>query len=123
KLFLLAIALLMPILAQDSAVLNGNDPVLLATQNQEKIGSPKFAVKRGNFTYQFVDAKIKAEFAKNPAKYEIQMGGACARMGANSGSMGNPSRYSVYGKKIYIFGSDDCQEIFMKDPKSFIDKK
>jgi len=121
KLALLAVAALLPLIAQDKTVaLNGNDPVLLATQNVEKLGSAKLAVTRGDFTYQFTDAKTKAEFEKSPAKYEIQMGGACARMGG--GSHGNPGNYGVYEKKIYIFGTDDCREIFMKDPKSFIGK-
>lgn len=121
KLALLAFAALLPLLAQDSTpALNGNDPVLLATQGVEKIGSAKFAVTRGGFTYQFVDAKNKATFEKSPAEYEIQMGGACARMGP--GTHGNPSNYAVHAKKIYIFGTDDCREVFLKDPKSFAEK-
>jgi len=121
KLALLALVALLPLMAEDKTVaLNGNDPVLLATQNVEKLGSTKLTATRGDFTYQFVDAKNKAEFEKNPAQYEIQMGGACARMGGNT--HGNPSNYGVYQKKIYIFGTDDCREVFMKDPKSFVGK-
>jgi YHS domain-containing protein len=121
KLALLALAALLPLVAQDkSAALNGNDPVLLASQNVEKLGSARITAERGGFTFQFVDAKNKAEFEKNPAKYEIQMGGACARMGA--GTHGNPSNYAVFEKKIYIFGSDDCRETFLKNPKNFVGK-
>ncbi len=121
KLALLAFAALLPLLAQDNTpALNGNDPVLLASKNVEKLGSPKFTAARGGFTFQFVDAQNKAEFEKNPAQYEIQMGGACARMGG--GTHGNSANYAVVEKKIYIFGSDDCRETFLRNPKSFIGK-
>lgn len=128
KFALLALIAFLPVFAQEKAqdkgaqALNGNDPVILATQDDEKLGSPKITVSRGGFLYQFVNEKNKATFEKNPAQYEIQMGGACARMGAGSGASGNPGLYGVYKNRIYIFGTDDCKTTFMKDPQTFVSK-
>ncbi len=122
KLALFALVALLPLMAEDKGTLalNGNDPVVLATQDVEKPGSPKLTLTRGGFLYQFVDAKNKAEFEKNPAQYEIQFGGSCARMRS---VQGNPGNYAVHAKKIYVFGSDGCREAFVADPKSFVDAK
>jgi len=91
-------------------VLNGNDPVILASQNKEKEGLPSLAVTRGRFVYHFATPENKAAFEKDPKAYEVQANVMCARMGASVGF--SPINYSVYKGKIYLFGSGDCREAF-----------
>jgi len=100
-------------------VLNGNDPVILSSTNKEKEGLPSLTVTRGRYLYQFTTAENKAAFEKDPAQYEVQMNGSCARMGPPV--MGGPGNYSVYKGKIYLFGSGDCREAFEDAPEKFIE--
>src|ERR1044072_2324910 len=93
---LFAIALLAgataPVSAQGSTSdtvipLEGLDPVLLS-QGKEVQGDMKYQVTRGKFQYIFANAQTQATFEKDPARYEIQLDGSCARMGPPTG--GNP---------------------------------
>lgn len=70
------------------------------------------------FTYLFASAETKATFDRDPAKFAIQLGGACARMGGSV--YGNPSDYAVHEGRIYIFGSDSCHKAFVAAPEKFI---
>jgi YHS domain-containing protein len=97
--------------------LDGLDPVLLI-QGKEVPGTSGFAVVRGRFSYLFSSADTKATFEREPAKYEIQLGGMCARMGKTAG--GNPSDFFVYEGKIYVFGSDDCHRKFQAAPQKYL---
>src|SRR5678815_1684659 len=86
--------------------LEGLDPVMLS-QGKEVQGDTKYSVTRGRFQYLFASAENKAAFEKEPARYEIQLDGHCARMGAPTS--GNPDLYFVHNGRIYIFGSEECQ--------------
>lgn len=100
--------------------LEGLDPVALI-KGQQLDGDKKFEVIRGQFKYQFANAENKATFEKDPTRYEIQLGGACARMGAQTG--GNPDSYSVVEGKIYVFGSPQCQKAFLAAPEKYLESK
>ena len=100
--------------------LDGIDPVVLLTTGKELTGKADLKVIRNQFVYLFTTPETKATFEKSPAKYEIQLGGACARMGA--GVTGNPADYAVVDGKIYIFGSDDCHKKFVAAPARFLPK-
>jgi YHS domain-containing protein len=100
--------------------LDGIDPVILLTTGKEVSGKPNLAVVRAQFQYLFATPESKATFEKAPEKYEIQLSGACARMGG--GVTGNPSDYAVVNGKIYIFGSDDCHKKFVAAPARFLPK-
>jgi YHS domain-containing protein len=97
--------------------LDGVDPVLLV-EGKEVSGKPDLKVVRGRFEYLFSSAATRAAFEIDPSKYEIQLNGACARMGG--GVQGNPSDFAVVDKKIYIFGSDDCHKKFVATPAKFL---
>ena len=115
-----AAALSMPAGAQQPTVvdaLDGVDPVLLI-QGKEIAGKPELKVVRGRFAYLFSSPETKATFEREPAKYEIQMNGSCARMGPGVG--GNPSDFAVVDGKVYIFGSDDCHKKFVAAPARFL---
>lgn len=105
---------------QIAEALDGVDTVILIQQGKEVFGKADLSVQRGRFKYLFSTAETKATFEGNPDKYEIQLGGMCARMGPPTGA--NPSDYFVYEKKIYIFGSDDCRKRFIASPEKFIPK-
>lgn len=98
--------------------LEGLDPVLLA-QGKEVQGDMKFQVTRGKFRYIFASAETKAEFEKDPSRYEIQLDGHCARMGAPTN--GNPDLYAVHKERIYVFGSEECQTAFKAAPEKYIE--
>jgi YHS domain-containing protein len=98
--------------------LDGLDPVMLV-QGKEIQGKEKFSVIRGQFQYLFASEENKALFEKNPTQYEIQLGGTCARMGPAAG--GSPDLYTVHNKRIYIFGSANCKELFEAAPEKYLE--
>ena len=98
--------------------LEGLDPVMLA-QGKEVQGDMKFTVTRGQFQYLFANAENKATFEKDPTRYEIQLDGHCARMGAPV--TGNPDLYTVHNGRIYIFGTEECQTAFKAAPEKYLE--
>ena len=105
--------------AQEAVIpLEGLDPVMLA-QGKEVQGDTKYQVTRGRFQYLFANAENKATFEKEPARYEIQLDGSCARMGSPTG--GNPDLYFVHNGRIYIFGSEECQTLFKAAPEKYLE--
>lgn len=101
-------------------VLGGLDPVELVG-GKESPGQNKLTVEHGKFRYQFATEANKAAFEKEPAKYAVQFGGACGKMGPLSGG-GNPERFWVHEKKIYLFASESCRTSFKAAPEKHIDK-
>src|SRR5262249_55628728 len=71
--------------------------------------------------YYFANATNKATFEQDPARYEIQGNGECARMGAPV--YGAPDLYSVYQGRIYIFGSGECKKRFDAAPEKYFPSK
>ena len=106
--------------AAPKEALDGIDPVALLTTGKEVTGKPGLAVVREQFQYLFATPENKAAFERSPEKYQIQLSGACARMGG--GVTGNPADYAVVDGKIYIFGSDDCHKKFVAAPARFLPK-
>lgn len=98
--------------------LEGLDPVLL-TEGKEVQGDEQFAVARGRFRYLFAGAETKAAFEREPARYEIQLGGTCARMGPTV--QGNPDLFHVHQGRIYIFGSPACAKLFKESPEKYLE--
>jgi YHS domain-containing protein len=105
--------------AQEPVIpLEGLDPVMLV-QGKEVQGDMKYKVTRGRFQYLFANAENKAIFEKEPSRYEIQLDGSCARMGAPTS--GNPDLYFVHNGRIYIFGSEECQTLFKAAPEKYLE--
>lgn len=98
--------------------LEGLDPVML-TQGKEVQGDMKYKVTRGQFQYLFASAENKAAFENDPTRYEIQLNGHCARMGAPTGA--NADLYFVHKGRIYIFGSEECQTLFKNAPEKYLE--
>ncbi|MCI0391285.1 MAG: hypothetical protein MOB07_21295 [Acidobacteria bacterium] len=100
--------------------LEGLDPVMLV-QGKEVQGEMNITVTRGQFRYMFASAANKAIFEQDPARYEIQLNGECARMGAPV--YGNPDLFTVYQGRIYIFGSGGCKKRFDAAPENYLEAK
>lgn len=98
--------------------LEGLDPVMLV-QGKEVQGEMKYKVTRGPFEYIFASAENKATFEKDPSRYEIQLNGHCARMGAPT--TGDPDLYAVHDGRIYIFGSPECRTLFKGAPEKYLE--
>lgn len=101
-------------------VLKGFDPTHLVL-GREVEGAKDLFVDRYGYRYHFASAETKAKFEKDPGAYSIQLGGGCGRMGPLSGR-GNPDRFHIHDKKIYIFASDQCREGFKKAPEKFVER-
>ena len=126
RLFVCALLLLSGVLAGQTYAqqqppldaLEGLDPVMLA-QGKEAQGEMNITVTRGQFRYMFANAANKAAFEQDPTRYEVQLNGACARMGAPV--RGNPDLYAVHKGHIYIFGSENCKTLFVAAPEKYLD--
>lgn len=106
--------------AADDAVvpLEGLDPVMLV-EGKEAQGEEKLSVTRGRFRYLFASAENKTAFERDPARFEIQLGGTCARMGPSV--LADPDLYLVHRGRIYVFGSPLCLKTFQASPEKFLE--
>ncbi len=90
-------------------------------EGRETEGDARFTARHGRYLYLFANSKNQEAFSNNPARYEIQLGGACARMGALSG-VGRTNIYSVHDGKLFIFASTACRKTFRKDPSRVLEQ-
>jgi YHS domain-containing protein len=97
------------------------DVVELLNHGRDVEGDDRFAAVHGKYTYWFAGEDNMMTFLMNAEKYEIQMGGACARMGPLSGG-GTTKLYAVHDGKLYLFASESCRMTFQKSPEQFIDQ-
>jgi len=100
-------------------VLKGLDPVELVNGSEVE-GQENLSVTRIRYRYLFASEANRKTFEKSPAEYQIQLGGGCGQMGSLSGA-GNPDRFYVFNKRIYIFASESCRNSFKKDPEAHIE--
>lgn len=105
--------------AEPSQILNADSVELV--RGHEVQGRADLFVDHARFRYLFSSEENRKEFQRRPARYEIQMGGACARMGPLSGD-GRTSLYGVHGGRIYIFASETCRTTFLKDPDKLLER-
>ena len=70
----------------------------VALQGGEEVtGDAGIHAEHQGVTYHFANKANRDTFLKNPDRYAMQLGGACARMGPLSGK-GDPARWTVHGK-------------------------
>jgi YHS domain-containing protein len=91
---------------------------VLLVQGTETPGEANYSLTRGNFEYRFASPENKAKFEKEPGRYEVQLNGMCAYMGAPV--LGNPERFAVYEGRIYVFGTESCRKEFFADPVKYL---
>ncbi|MCG3127495.1 MAG: hypothetical protein CHACPFDD_02355 [Phycisphaerae bacterium] len=87
---------------------------------REVAGQPEIAHVHGGYRYLFASRENLATFQRQPEKFEIQLGGACARMGALSG-LGSTGIRTVFKDRIYIFASEACKKGFLSGPEKLLD--
>ncbi|MGH7177026.1 MAG: hypothetical protein ACREJC_06585, partial [Tepidisphaeraceae bacterium] len=87
------------------------DPVALVN-GLEVPGNDAMSIDRGGYRYVFDNLENKKTFEQDPEKYEIQLGGACARMGPLTGRA-RIDLYGVHDGKIYLFASPGCRAGFL----------
>lgn len=97
------------------------DPVLLVDTGKREVGAYTITADHYGYRYRFASAANQAKFLANPAKYEIQLGGGCGKMGSLSGR-GSVDRFAVYKGKIYVFASDGCRTTFLANADNLIEK-
>lgn len=100
--------------------LKGLDPIALSA-GKEVAGLDSLETCHGLFRYRFANAENKAAFEAKPEERGIQFGGACGRMGPFSGN-GNPERFYVHDRRIYVFASEGCRDSFKKAPEKHIER-
>lgn len=96
------------------------DVVVLIEEGLEQEGDEELFVIYDHFRYTFDGPEALREFESDPERYAVQLGGACARMGALSGT-GRPHLYTVHEGKLYFFASEACRERFLSSPGQFLE--
>lgn len=95
------------------------DPVELVAGRETPGRESSFADYAG-YRYLFANDANKAAFQKDPARYEIQLGGACARMGPLSGGC-SAEIYAVHDGRVYLFASEQCRKSFLANPEKLLE--
>jgi YHS domain-containing protein len=98
--------------------LAGRDPVMLI-EGKEVTGKPAISLVRRQYKYLFESETNRARFATDPERFEIQLDGSCARMGPQVNS--DPDSYTVYKSRIYVFGSQECHNLFVAAPEKYLE--
>lgn len=102
--------------ADTKLMLRGNDPVAYFTQGKPVKGSPDIKAEHNGVTYRFASAEHRAEFLKNPARYEPAYTGFCASgapyaLKANIGA----NVFTIYEGRLYLFGSERSKRGWLLD--------
>jgi YHS domain-containing protein len=97
-----------------AVALKGLDPILLI-EGKETKGKPDLSATRDGFRYLFASEANKAKFDKDPERYAIQFHGGCAMMPESARA--EPDLFTVYKERIYAFGTEGCQDAFLKEPE------
>jgi YHS domain-containing protein len=97
-------------------MLRGNDPVAYFTQKAAVAGDPAIKAEYQEVTYRFVSEANRAEFLKNPARYEPAYTGFCASgapyaLKANIGAR----VFTIYKDRLYLFGSERSRRGWLLD--------
>ncbi len=96
------------------------DPIELIA-GREVAGKEDLELTRYRFTYRFVSEENRAKFLSDPERFEIQMGGGCARMGSLGGA-GRAKLFEVRDAKIWVFASNQCREGWKKSPERLLER-
>ena len=90
-------------------------------RGREIQGLDSLYLDHNRYRYRFSTEAHRDEFKRNPGRYEIQMGGSCARMGPLSGE-GRTDLFGVHDGRIYIFASEACRTTFLANPDNLLEK-
>jgi YHS domain-containing protein len=86
---------------------------------REVAGQADLSLIYDGFEYHFATPENRRAFAQDPARYAVQMDGACSRVGA-LGTFGKPELYTVHDGRLYIFRTPECRRTFLNAPERFL---
>jgi YHS domain-containing protein len=86
---------------------------------REVAGQAELSLNHDGFAYRFATPENRRAFAQDPARYAVQMDGACSRVGA-LGTFGKPELYTVHDGRLYIFRTPECRRTFLNAPERFL---
>jgi YHS domain-containing protein len=100
-------------------ILRGNDPVAYFTERRPVAGNPAIKAEYNGVTYRFASEANRAEFLKNPARFEPAYTGFCASgapyaLKANIGAQ----VFTIYNDRLYLFGSERSKRGWLLDAKN-----
>jgi YHS domain-containing protein len=129
---IVAMALVLPALAQSKSLLNldksglaiqGYDPVAFFADNKPVKGKPEFQSVHSGATYRFASREHKDLFDKDPAKYEPVFGGFCAYgVSRNKLVEIDVEAFQVVDGKLLLQYSKGVRNDFNKDTKGNLAK-
>jgi YHS domain-containing protein len=105
--------------ADSNLILRGNDPVAYFTERRPVAGNPAIKAEYNGVTYRFASEANRAEFLKNPARFEPAYTGFCASgapyaLKANIGAQ----VFIIYNGRLYLFGSERSRRGWLLDAKN-----
>ena len=108
---------------QQSIGLSGYCPVCVIENQQWVKGDSRFAVVQDGTTYYFATAGQKQMFLSNPNKYTPALGGKCVVCFVENGQYvdGTVQFSSLHDGRLFLFPSEEIQQMFTKDPKKYAD--
>jgi YHS domain-containing protein len=110
-------------LKRNDVILKGYDPVAYFRQGKAVRGNPSLISTYHGATYLFASKADKAEFDKNPAKFEPQYGGFCANSMAKGQRKDiDPNVFYIYKGKLYVCSTPAAAKEFSRDPDANIAK-
>jgi len=131
-LLILSVFVAFPLVAQTKSLLNvdksnlaiqGYDPVAYFTDNKPVKGKAEFNSTYSGALYYFASAEHKAEFDKDPAKYEPAFGGYCA-YGVSKNKLVeiDPEVFQIMDGRLLLQYSKGARSNFNKDPEGNLAK-
>jgi YHS domain-containing protein len=110
-------------LKRNDVILKGYDPVAYFRQGKAVRGNPSLISTYHGATYLFASKADKAEFDKNPAKFEPQYGGFCANSMAKGQRKDiDPNVFYIYKGKLYVCSTPAAAKEFSRNPDANIAK-
>jgi YHS domain-containing protein len=110
-------------LKRNDVILKGYDPVAYFRQGKAVKGNPSLISTYHGATYLFASKADKAEFDKNPAKFEPQYGGFCANSMAKGQRKDiDPKVFYIYKGKLYVCSTPAAAKEFSRSPDANIAK-
>jgi YHS domain-containing protein len=107
----------------NNVILKGYDPVAYFKQGKAVPGDPTIKSEYKGATYLFASQADKADFDKDPARYEPQYGGFCANSMAHGMRKDiNPAAFRVYKDKLYVCSSQRALNEFSTNIDANIQK-
>ena len=109
-----------PVYQRNNIALDGYDVTSYFKDDLVK-GSPGYSATYKEVTWYFVSDANKEEFLSNPEQYIPQYGGYCAKaVSTGFAAPANPSVFTVYQDKLYIFTDEEVKSAFLNEPNSLI---